>query len=496
MQAPCSRCGLFHPSDSGCPVSGLLGSSVTGARRPGETIAGRYRVDRVLHHGGMSTVYLAIDTVLDNRTVAIKELRPAPDSSPEEVREAEAWFARESALLSMLRHPLIPLFYSVFRDEDRSYIVQEYVPGVNLEEQVGQEGPVSEQTAVEWGLALCDLLTYLHSRPEPVIFRDLKPANVLARAPWSDPDRRLAVVDFGIARQFQTGAVGTVIGTPGYAPPEQYQGLATPQSDIYSLGATLHRMVTGYDPEHPGAEQPLFTFPPARHLNPAVSPRMEDILARATALNPADRYATAAEFRAALKGLAARRLRAASSRSSPAGRHAMMVLAAVLLLPLMLTQMLRIAQIPLQNGFYAEQVTGGDPWSNQQITGGGDGTFPNSDGSQGLTDSQTQCIPPANPDEIDMSPTVCGPDGTWWQVDWSGQVTHVLATGEVVQYLAVGGAPGSAELVSVALQRSQCNCVWVVWGDSQARLNANGAISYQPIPNGAPVHGTSALLQP
>ncbi|HXT38164.1 MAG TPA: serine/threonine-protein kinase, partial [Chloroflexota bacterium] len=210
MQTPCSRCGLFHPSDSGCPVSGLLGSSVTGARRPGETIAGRYRVDRVLHHGGMSTVYLAIDTVLDNRAVAIKELRPALDAGPEEVREAEAWFARESALLSMLRHPLIPLFYSVFRDEDRSYIVQEYVPGVNLEEQVAQEGPVSERTAVEWGLALCDLLTYLHGRPEPVIFRDLKPANVLARAPWSDRDRRLAVVDFGIARPFQSGAVGTV----------------------------------------------------------------------------------------------------------------------------------------------------------------------------------------------------------------------------------------------------------------------------------------------
>ncbi|HXT36181.1 MAG TPA: hypothetical protein VN837_11445, partial [Chloroflexota bacterium] len=249
-------------------------------------------------------------------------------------------------------------------------------------------------------------------------------------------------------------------------------------------------------PEHPGAEQPLFTFPPARRLNPALSPRMEEILARATALNPADRYASAAEFRAALKGLAARRLHGTSSHTSPAGRHAMMVLAAVLLLPLMLTQMLRIAQIPLQNGFYAEQAAGSDPWSNQQITGDGDNYFSFTDGSQGLVDTQTQCTPPASTDEIDMSPTVCGPDGTWWQVDWSGQVTHILASGEVVPYLAVGGAPGSAELVSVSAQLSHCNCVWVVWGNSQARLNGNGDVSYQPIPGAAPLHAASGLLQP
>ncbi len=202
------------------------------------------------------------------------------------MREAEAWFARESALLSMLRHPLIPSFYSVFRDEGHSYIAQEFVPGTNLEELVGREGPVDEQVVVEWGIALCDLLDYLHGRPEPVVFRDLKPANVLVRPPWSDPDCRLAVVDFGIARRFQSDTVGTVIGTPGYAPPEQYQGLATPQSDIYSLGASLHRALTGYDPEHPGQDQPLFSFPPANQLNPQVSERMAEVIACAVAHGP------------------------------------------------------------------------------------------------------------------------------------------------------------------------------------------------------------------
>src|SRR6185312_5304617 len=157
----------------------------------------------------------------------------------------------------------------------------------------------------------------------------------------------LAVVDFGIARQFQSGAVGTVIGTPGYAPPEQYQGLATPQSDIYALGATLHRALTGYDPEHPRPDQPLFSFPAADELNSSLSSRMAEVLARAVALAPADRFASAAEFRAALQGLSARRFRATpfGSRSASSGRRALAVMAAVLLVPLMLSQVLRLAQL-------------------------------------------------------------------------------------------------------------------------------------------------------
>jgi serine/threonine protein kinase len=194
----------------------------------------------------------------------------------------------------------MPAFYSVFREADHAYIAQEYIEGQNLDELVRRTGLVAEQQVIEWGLALCDLLGYLHGQPDaPLIYRDLKPANILLRT----GDRRLVVVDFGIAKHSRPGEVGTVIGTPGYAPPEQYQGLADARSDVYALGATLHRLLTGYDPEK---GQP-FTFPPAQSLNPIVSPALADVVARAVLLEPAARYPSMQQFAAELR--AAGRLR-------------------------------------------------------------------------------------------------------------------------------------------------------------------------------------------
>lgn len=487
MQTTCSRCGLFHPSQAACPVSGLLGAAPSDARQPEEMIAGRYRVERIVHRGGMSTVYLAVDTLLQDRLVALKELRPAPDATPADVREAEAWFARESALLSMLRHPLIPSFYSVFRDEGHSYIAQEFVPGTNLEELVGREGPVDEQVVVEWGIALCDLLDYLHGRPEPVIFRDLKPANVLVRPPWSDPDCRVAVVDFGIARRFQSDTVGTVIGTPGYAPPEQYQGLATPQSDIYALGATLHRALTGYDPEHSGQDQPLFTFPPANQLNPQVSERMAEVISCATALAPTDRYASAAEFRAALLGLSARRLRAMAfgTHSAPTGRRALAVMAAVLLVPLMLSQVLRIAQLPLQNGYYPTSAASDPAWPAQPSLG------PSSAGSH-------LCTPSTTVTDAQTGATVCGPDGTVWTVNaLNNEIDHTWANGKMDAFTMVtGNIPAGASLVAPSLQTSKCNCVWLVDDQGmQIQLNANGQTARVHLPYSIIPTTSSGLLR-
>jgi streptogramin lyase len=291
MTTACSRCGLLHPQGSPCFAPTLPGAPLTRELEPGTVLAGRYLVVRTIHHGGMSVVYFAEDTV-QNRQVAVKELRLPDGATVEETREAEAWFARESYLLSTLQHPLIPRFYSVFREQDRSYLVQEYVAGENLDQVVTQEGPVREDLVVHWARELCDLLRYLHQRPEPVIFRDLKPANMVLR----EGDDSLAVVDFGIARPYHEGQVGTVVGTPGYAPPEQYQGLATPSSDIYALGATMHRLLTGYDPEHATP----FTFPPVCELNHDVSPAVAAIVNRALALNPADRFADATAMNEAL----------------------------------------------------------------------------------------------------------------------------------------------------------------------------------------------------
>jgi serine/threonine protein kinase len=233
----------------------------------------------------------------------------------------------------------------VFREEGRSYIAQEFVPGENLDEVIRTGVPKSDEAAISLGLQLCGLLSYLHGLPEPVIFRDLKPANILLRNTRGGPGPDLAVVDFGIARPFQAGAVGTVIGTPGYAPPEQYQGLASPRSDIYALGATLHRVLTGYDPE---AGAP-FTFPAVRTLNPGVSPDLAAVVERAVSLNPADRYASADDLAAALEALAPIRYYAYApprhGHSVVASHRTVGLVAALMLLPVLLSPIIRAATL-------------------------------------------------------------------------------------------------------------------------------------------------------
>jgi hypothetical protein len=297
MQLACSQCGLFHAGTSACLSLPPLRLPSRETLSPGILLAGRYHITAVLHRGGSSTVYLADDTILQGREVALKELRLRPDASPEEAREAEAWFARESYLLSNLHHQLIPAFYSVFREEQRPYIVQEYIHGENLDDLVRRQGAITESQALRWGRSLCNLLSYLHGQPAgPLIYRDLKPANIVLRA----RDQRLMVVDFGIARPLHRGEVGTVIGTPGYAPPEQYQGLADERSDVFALGATLHRLLTGYDPEQ---GQP-FTFPPVRSLNPTISAALAAVVARAVEMDSAQRFPSASAMAVALDNVA------------------------------------------------------------------------------------------------------------------------------------------------------------------------------------------------
>ncbi|HVC80076.1 MAG TPA: serine/threonine-protein kinase [Chloroflexota bacterium] len=321
MTVPCARCGLCHPPGTVCLAQSIATLQSQEVLPAGTLLAGRYAVMRTIHRGGMGVVYLAGDQFLQGQQVVLKESRLPAGASAEDRREAEGWFARESYLLSSLRHPLIPRFYSVFQEDGRTYIVQEFVAGENLDQVVRRRGSLREDLVVGWGIALCNLLTYLHERDEPVVFRDLKPANILWRemsAGTALDEQPLAVVDFGIARPFRRGEVGTVIGTPGYAPPEQYQGLATPQSDVYALGATLHRLLTDYDPEQ-GAP---FTFPAAMGLNPRVSPEMAAVVERATRLDPAARFQSANEMKLALRRVAAREgylagVAAASTAVSP-----------------------------------------------------------------------------------------------------------------------------------------------------------------------------------
>lgn len=264
---------------------------------PGVVLQDRYEILNVLGHGGMSTVYRARDRRFANvdRLVAVKEMfNVTQDAAARRMRLAT--FEREANLLATLQHPAIPKIYDYFTHEGRIYLILELIAGHNLETVLEQRGnQIAEKEVADWGIQVCELLTYLHGhQPDPIIFRDLKPSNIMLR----DDGRHIVMVDFGIARTFQTNQRGTMIGTEGYAPPEQYRGLATPTSDIYALGATLHHLVTGSDPR---LETP-FTFHqrPPRQLNPLVSERFEEVILKAVAYNASHRYASAEEMRLAL----------------------------------------------------------------------------------------------------------------------------------------------------------------------------------------------------
>ena len=278
--------------------------------KPGEILQGRYRIERVLGTGGMSTVYLALDLRFAQvrRLCAVKEMiSHIPD--PRLRALAQQSFEREAALLATLSHPAIPKIFDYFIEGERSYLIMEYIPGQDLESLLQQTGgmlPVEE--VVGWALQICDVLHYLHSHNPPIIFRDLKPSNIMV-----DAQGRVFLVDFGIAKLFQGGQRGTMVGTEGYSPPEQYRGVADPRTDIYALGATLHHLLTRQDPRL----EPPFSFHerPIRRANPAVPEALAQVIMRALEYDPDRRFQSALEMKQAL--MAAMGMTAAGGRPAP-----------------------------------------------------------------------------------------------------------------------------------------------------------------------------------
>jgi serine/threonine-protein kinase len=274
----------------------------------GTVLQRRYLIDRLLGGGGMGMVYLARDQRLSNRPCAIKEMVDH-FIDPNQRIEANEYFAREADTLAQLKHPAIPAISDRFDDQNRHYLVMEYVQGRNLEEELAvRGGPLPEGLILDVARQLCDVLAYLHGLQPPLIYRDMKPSNVMLTA-----EGRAVLVDFGIARLFKAQGKGTMIGTLGFAPPEQYQGVADPRSDIYSLGATLHYILTGRDPE----KFPPFSFPPVRELRPDAARNLAGAIDRALAYDMRARPATIGELRDML--LYGRGLDGANA-SSPAAR--------------------------------------------------------------------------------------------------------------------------------------------------------------------------------
>jgi serine/threonine protein kinase len=289
----CAQCG--H-NMTAAPVAGgnipqqpqqppLQSSGQPGALPPQTLLRGRYLILRLLGQGGMGAVYLASDRNAFDRRCVVKEML-AYYSSPTEKLKAEKDFEREARVLATLRFDGVPQVYEYFIETGKYYLVMEFVEGENLEDRMTRSGahlPMDE--ALNFGLQLANTLVYLAKQTPQVIHRDIKPANIIL-----DQDQnKVKLVDFGLAKESaSTGLTGTLsapLGTPGYAPMEQYTNQVEPRTDVYALGATLHHLLTGRDPR---AEAP-FTFPPLRTYLPGVKSELEDLVARMVATKVADR---------------------------------------------------------------------------------------------------------------------------------------------------------------------------------------------------------------
>lgn len=277
----------------------------------GTILNGRYRVVRAIGRGGMGRVYLAEHMTL-GAVVAIKEVRglEAGDNHQDALERC----VKEARFLVRLAHSNLPKVTDAFVENDRFYLVMEYIEGVTLESRLTETGPygLNVREVVDWGLQISDVLAYLHSQLPPIIFRDLKPSNVMVR-----PDGSIRLIDFGIARNFQPGVERdtSLLGSVGYSPPEQFGREQTDtRSDIYAFGATLHHLLTGRDP----SGEP-FKFPPAQMLNPAVPVSLSRAISASLAVDRDDRPASVQEIAAALLGA---REQLADRLRSPTGDRA------------------------------------------------------------------------------------------------------------------------------------------------------------------------------
>ncbi len=270
------------------------GIAVRQAFAPGSFLHQRYRIEAMLGKGGMGAVYQAFDETLSIRVAVKENLNLNP--------EAERQFHREASLLASLRHPNLPRVTDHFSEEDRQYLVMDFIEGVDLHTRAKNQPPSMEEV-LRWANALCDALTYLHTRTPPVIHRDIKPAHVKL-----EPDGTIVLVDFGLAKVFDqhqttTGARGL---TPGFSPPEQYGGSRTDaRTDQYALAATVYALLTGRPPadsiERMLKKEELI---PVSHINPAVPAYVDAAITRALALEQGERFPDVATFQQALRGQA------------------------------------------------------------------------------------------------------------------------------------------------------------------------------------------------
>ncbi len=252
----------------------------------GSIVDGKYKILSEIGHGGMSVVYMAINEKA-NKTWAIKEVRKDGVLDFEAVKQG---LIVETDMLKKLNHPNLPSIIDVIENDDTFLIVMDYIEGNSLSKALEEYGAQQQEYVIEWAKQLCDVLGYLHTREPAIIYRDLKPANIMLK-----PDGNLTLIDFGTAREFKEKNLAdtTCLGTIGYAAPEQFGGMGQTdaRTDIYCLGATLYHLVTGKNPS-----EPPYEMYPIRDINPSLSGGLERIILKCTQRNPEDRYQSTAEL--------------------------------------------------------------------------------------------------------------------------------------------------------------------------------------------------------
>lgn len=253
----------------------------------GSVIDGKYKILNEIGHGGMSNVYLAINEKA-NKPWAVKEVRKSLNRDFNLLRQS---LLVETDLLKKLKHPNLPSIVDVIDSAENFLIVMDYIEGNTLERLLAEEGAQTQEKVADWALQLCDVLDYLHARPAPIIYRDMKPSNIMLKS-----DGSVVLIDFGTAREFKERNVADTccLGTNGYAAPEQFGGMGQTdaRTDIYCLGATLYHLVTGHNPS-----EPPYELYPITRWNPMLSTGLERIIQKCTQKNPDDRYQNVRELR-------------------------------------------------------------------------------------------------------------------------------------------------------------------------------------------------------
>ena len=315
----CDRCGAANRASalfcSACGqqlhTQGQQGGQNTGLLIYNSLLKQRYRILQQVGKGGFGAVYKAADTQFGDRLVAIKEMSQA-SLTPQETAEATDAFKREAMLLAGLTHPNLPRIYEQFTDMGRWYLVMDFIEGETLEDALsklpGNRLPIDK--TLEIAIQLCGVLDYLHMRQPPIVFRDLKPANVMLAA-----NGHIYLIDFGIARHFKPGQSKdtAALGSTGYAAPEQYgRAQSTPRADLYALGATLHQLLTGNDP----SDTP-FQFAPLRLTGLPFLSRLQQLLTQMLDMDTSKRPASAAFIRQELQAMSTQLLIARTNPLPP-----------------------------------------------------------------------------------------------------------------------------------------------------------------------------------